>query len=86
MDAKKYLFIWLDHRYGGSPSLDDWSNSEVLQFAEDYKSGKFLNGETLESNKEFCDCSNIDYVYSDGIKVMCSKCGKPLSQNSLERT
>ena len=36
MTAEEYLFGWLDKKYGGSPTIEDWTSEEVMEFAEDY--------------------------------------------------
>ena len=76
MDIKQYYNYWLDKKYGGSPQIDDWTNEEVIQFAEDYKNGKFLNEETVKREKGCPTCKHDDY--NAGKPCPYSKtCGEP---------
>lgn len=63
MEAEKYLFIWLDKKYGGSPEIGDWTPSDVIEFAEAYHKHRV---------QEITD----DMIYSSGL-AMATKEGEP---------
>jgi hypothetical protein len=47
---------------------------------------EILNERLRVSNKEFCDCDKVIFIHTVGITIFCSRCGKPVKQNSMERT
>lgn len=41
MKAEEYVSQWIDNQYGGQLHINDWTQKEVLQFAEDYHNNEF---------------------------------------------
>jgi len=71
MNVKDYYVIWINKQSQKFIDSDIWKLEEVLEFAEDYKSGKFLNEKTLAS--DLCDHPNVIQVRW---AYKCIKCGK----------
>ena len=77
MNAKEYYTTWINQQSKEFINSKTWPIEKVIEFAEEYKNGKFLNEEVLaEKNCPRCEVKSC-YIFTNITKgtKKCNHCG-----------